>query len=396
MKAAAILRQMFVVMRKELRDSSRDRRAMAALVFSVLAGPAVIAFMVDRIADRERQAEQVRVPIVGAERAPALVGWLRAQSGVDIATGPEHPERAVRDGDEDLVLVIASDFPDRFRGVRAAGVDVVFDGSRQASRPSVNRVKELLARYGAEIGALRLVVRGVSPEVVAALRVRSLDVSTSQERAAAILNFLGLFMLVSALLGGMQLATDSTAGERERQSLEPLLVNPVPRGALVAGKWLAASTASVVAVVLTMGFSVLLLKRVLAPDIGVRISLGPPQLVAMLIAALSICPLSAALQATVGIYSRSFKEAQSYMGVLTTVPVMAIALVGALYPMNAQPWMYAVPMFAQYTLVREVIGGTPPGPLAYIVTTAVSLGLAAALLALMTRLFRSERVVFGR
>jgi sodium transport system permease protein len=394
--SVAFLRQMFVVMRKELRDSSRDRRAMAALIFSVLAGPAVIAFMVDRIADRERQVEQVQVPIVGIERAPALVDWLRGQSGVTIVPGPGQPERAVRDGDQDVVLVISSDFPDRFRGVKAAGVDIVFDGSRQTSRPAVNRVRELLARYSAEIGALRLVVRGISPEVAAPLRLRSLDVSTSQERAAAILNFLGIFMLASALLGGMQLATDSTAGERERQSLEPLLVNPVPRGALAAGKWLAASTASVIAVTLTMGVSVLLLKLVLAPDIGVRLSLGPPQLVAMLVAALSICPLSAALQATVGIYSRSFKEAQSYMGVITTVPIMAIALVGALYPVNTKMWMYAVPMLAQYTLVKEVIGGTPPGPPAYLLASTVSLGIAAALLALTTRLLRSERVVFGR
>jgi sodium transport system permease protein len=390
------LRQTFVVLRKELKDSLRDRRAMAALVFSVLAGPAVIAIMVDRIADRERQAEQVRVPVVGADRAPALVEWLRAQSGVEITPGPAEPERAVRDGTEDLVVVVSNDFPDRFRGVRAASVDLVFDGSRQTSRPSLNRVRELLARYSGEIGALRLVARGVSPEVAAALRVKSVDVSTSQERAASILNFLGLFMLVSALLGGLQLATDSTAGERERQSLEPLLVNPVPRSALAAGKWLAASTASVVAVVLTMGFSVLLLKHVLAPDIGIRISLGPAQLFDMLIAALSICPLSAAVQTTVGIYSRSFKEAQSYMGVLITVPVMAIALVGALYPMNSQPWMYAVPMLAQFVLVKEVIGGAPPGLLAYLVTSAVSLGIAVALLALTTRLLRSERVVFGR
>jgi sodium transport system permease protein len=393
---SGFLRQVLVVVRKELKDSSRDRRAIFAMVFGILIGPAVIAFMVDRLIDREQQADQVRVPVVGAEHAPALVDWLRAQAGVNVVAGPADPDRAVRDGAEDVVLVVSDDFADRYRRVRAASVDVVTDRSREASRPKVTRVRELLARYSSEIGALRLVARGVSPEVAATLRVNEIDVSTAQERAASILNFLGLFMLVSSLLGGMQLATDSTAGERERNSLEPLLVNPVPRAALVAGKWLAAAVASMIAVILTLTFCILLLKRVLAPDIGIRVSIGPPQLVNMLIAALSICPLSAAVQACVGTYSRSFKEAQSYMGILTTLPVMAIAVVSALYPISSQPWMYAVPMLSQYMLVKSVIGGTTPSPAAFAVTAAVSLALTALLLALMTRLFRSEKIIFGR
>ncbi|HEX5110363.1 MAG TPA: ABC transporter permease [Vicinamibacterales bacterium] len=390
------LRQTLVVVRKELKDSSRDRRAIFAMIFGILIGPAVIAFMVDRLIDRERQAEQVRLPVVGAEHAPAFVDWLRAQDGVEVVAAPADPNRAVRDGSEDVVLVIADDFADRFRRVRAASVDVVSDRSREASRPKVTRVKELLTRYSSEIGALRLVARGVSPEVASTLKVNEIDVSTAQERAATILNFLGLFMLVSSLLGGMQLATDSTAGERERSSLEPLLVNPVPRAALVAGKWLAAAIASMVAVVFTMTFCILLLKRVLAPDIGIRVSIGPPQMVNMLIAALSICPLAAAVQACMGIYSRSFKEAQSYMGILTTIPVMAIAVVSSLYPLSSQPWMYAVPMLSQYMLVKSVIGGATPSVTAFVITTTVSLALTALLLVLMTRLFRSERIIFGR
>ena len=396
MNPGRFLRQTLVVFRKEVKDSSRDRRAIFALVFGVLVGPAVIAVMVNRIADREREAEEVRVPVVGAERAPALVEWLREQPGVEVVPGPAQAADAVRDGDEDLVIVIAKDFAEKFRALKAASIDVVSDGSRDSSRPAIRRVTELLARYSAEIGARRLVVRGLAPEVAATLRIRNVDVSTAQQRAAAILNFLGIFMLVSALLGGMQLATDSTAGERERNSLEPLLVNPVPRGALVAGKWLAASAASMFAVALTMFFCVLLLKKVLAPDIGIRVRLGAPQLADMMIAAVSICPLAAALQACVGTYSRSFKEAQSYMGVLTTVPVTAIALAGALYPLNSQPWMYAVPMLSQYMLVKSVIGGSDPGALAFVTATVSSLALAAVMLMLMTRLFKNERIIFGR
>jgi sodium transport system permease protein len=385
-----------LVMVKELRDSSRDRRALFAVVFGVLVGPAVIVLMVHYIAERERKAQEIIIPIVGAEYAPALVTWLQAQDGVDTKPGPADPERAVRDGDEAVVVIIDKDFPARFRGSRAAKVSIVLDSSRDDARPEVTRVRDLLQLHNAEIGALRLVVRGISPEVANAVRIDEIEVSTPAQRAAIVLNFLGLFMLVSALSGSMQLASDTTAGERERGSLEPLLVNPVPRGALVIGKWLAATSASLVAVALTMVFSVLLLKRVIAPDAAIRVVLGSPQYVTMAIAALTLCPLSAALQASVGTFSRSFKEAQSYMGILMTLPLMAIGLVGALFPLTGQSWVYAVPLLSQYMLVTRVIAGESPGGFAFAVSAATSWLLVAVLLVLMTRLFRSERLIFAR
>ena len=212
MRRPSFVRQTLVVFWKELKDSSRDRRAIFAVVLGVLVGPAVIAFVVDRVAERERRVEEVRIPIAGAERAPAFVDWLRAQGGVEIAEAPPDAERAVRDGDEDLVLVIGRDFVRRFEGSRAAEIQLVTDSSRDAARPRIERVRVLLQQYSSEIGALRLVARGITPQVVTTLRVEEVDVSTPQQRAAPILNLLGLFMLLSALSGSMQLATDSTAG----------------------------------------------------------------------------------------------------------------------------------------------------------------------------------------
>lgn len=390
------LRQMFVVFRKEITDSSRDRRALAALLFGVLVGPAVIAFMVDRVAARQRQAEEVRIPVTGGDRAPALVEWLAAQPGVEVVQGPRDAERAVRDADEDVVVVITEDFTERFRASRAAEVWIVSNRSRDSARPEVSRIEALLQQYGAQVAALRLVARGVSPEAATTLRIRDVDVSTPEARAAPILNFLGMFMLLSALTGGMQVATDSTAGERERGSLEPLLVNPVPRSMLVGGKWMAATAASLVAVLLTMGFSVLLLQQVLAPDIGIRVNLGPMEAMTMVVAALSLAPLSSALQIAVGTYSRSFKEAQSYIGILMTLPVTVIGLIGAMYPLSGEPWMFAVPLLSHYLLVTQVMSGTSLGAVAFLNTTLVSLAVIAVLMAVTTRLFRSERVAFAR
>ena len=100
-------------------------------------------------------------------------------------------------------------------------------------------MRGLLQRYNGEIGSLRLIARGISPAVATPLQIEDVEVSSAQQRAAQILGFIPLFVMIAAFTGAMPIATDSTAGERERGSLEALLVNPAPRGAIAAGKWLA-------------------------------------------------------------------------------------------------------------------------------------------------------------
>ena len=394
---ARVLRQVWIVTRKELTDSLRDRRALWSILFSVLFGPIVVVFMVNRVADRERQADAVRLPIVGMEHAPALVEWLRQQQGVTVVAGPDDPEQAVRDEDEDVVLVITPEYAARFRASRPAEVRLVADGARSLARPTVQRVRTLLQGYSSQIATLRLVGRGVSPAIVTPLRVEDVEVSTSRQRAAAILNMIGLFMLLATLSGGMQIATDSTAGERERGSLEPLLVNPVPRGALVAGKWLAATCGAVVSVVLTAVFCGIAFQRYLLPKMNVAGFAFTPEFVAQLLAAvLPLCALAAALQACIGTMARSFKEAQSYMAILISVPAVLVAVVGALYTLTNQPWMYAVPMLSQYALLTALLGGRAPGVMPFVISALTTLAAAALLVRLTTSLFRSERIIFAR
>jgi sodium transport system permease protein len=390
-----VLRQVLVVCRKELKDSLRDRRALFPIVFSVLIYPALISFMMNRVASRERAAEEITVPVVGADNAPALVDWLGQQYGVHVDRGPADPEKAVRDQQQEVVLVIPKDFAERFKASKPATVQVLSDSSRTADRGKVERVRRLLGRYNAEIGSLRLIARGVSPVIASPLEVENVEVSSAQQRAATILGFIPLVVLIAAFTGGMQIATDSTAGERERGSLEPLLVNPAPRGALVSGKWLAATLVSMAVVTLTTLFTVQQLKTIPLTELGLRFAFGQAQVLGMLAVLLPMCPLVAAVQTFIGTFARSFKEAQSYMGILMLVP-MAPAILGAVYPINAHAWMYPIPMLGHYVLLTSVLGGRAVSPLAFVASAAVSLALAALLVRATAHLFRSERIIFGR
>jgi sodium transport system permease protein len=389
------LRQALVVLRKELIDSLRDRRAIASIVLSMALGPVLISFMMNRGIERQRGADEIRIPVVGAEYAPTLVAWLEQQDGVTISPGPPEAEEAVRTDAEDLVLVIPKDFAERFRESRPAPVELVTDGSRRSAQPTVARVRRMLQVYGAEIASLRLIARGVAPAVMTPLRVDDIEISTAQQRAAQVLSFIPMFIILAAFSGGMSIATDSTAGERERGSLEPLLVNPAPRGALVAGKWMAAATVAMVCSMVTMGLCLSMPRFISLAELGIRFTLGLEHVGGIAAAVLPLCLLSSAMQMCIATMARSFKEAQSYMGILifaTTIP----GVVNALYPLGNAAWMYLVPVAGPFALLTRVIGNEPPGPWAFAAAAAVSLGGAFLLAQTTSRLFRSERIIFGR
>ncbi|MBA3270610.1 MAG: ABC transporter permease [Acidobacteria bacterium] len=389
------LAQMLVVLRKELKDAFRDKRAIYTIFFSAAFGPLIIGFTLNRVADRQRQLEDVRIPVVGVEHAPALVDWLRQQAGVEVVEGPKDVEAAVRDRNEDVVVLIPEDFQKKFRSSSPAQVKIVADGSRQTARPKVLRVRSLLQRYSSEIGTMRLVSRGVSPAIASPIQLEDVEVSSAQQRAAMILSFIPMFIVLAAFAGGMQIATDSTAGERERGSLEPLLVNPAPRQAIAGGKWLAASFASMLSVLLTTALVMAMLRYIPMQEFGIRFRMEPLQIAAMLGALLPMCLLASGIQTYLATFAKSFKEAQSYMGLLIMVPMLP-GILSSVYPINSQAWMYPLPILGQHVLAADVLGGKATPWWAFAIAGVSALAVSIVLMQLTTRMLQRERTIFSR
>jgi len=389
------LSRMFIVARKELTDGFRDRRAIYTILFSTLFGPLLIAFMLSKIAGQEKAAQEIQIPVVGREYAPVLVNWLQQQTGVEIVAGPSDPEAAVRDRNEEFVLVVEKEFAEKFGESRPAPVKVVSDSTRQASHAKVKRLTTLLSRFSAETGSMRLIARGVSPSVASALKVEEVEVSNSRQRAATVFNIIPMFLILAVFTAGMQIATDSTAGERERGSLEPLLLNPVARWQLVGGKWIAAGTAAFIGMVGTMLITAQVLSRLSLEDLGVRFHLGAPEMLLLIAAIAPMAMVAPAIQIYLSCFAKSFKEAQSYMAFLVfaaTIP----GVVSTFYPMSNRPWMQPFPILGQYALANEILSGKVPSPLVLIGTALPALALAALFLWLASRLFSSEKIIFGR
>ena len=389
------LSRIMIVAQKEFKDGFRDRRAIYTVLLTTLLGPLLIAFMINQIAGQKKAAQEIQVPVVGREFAPVLVNWLAQQGGVEIVAGPSDPEGAVRDRKTELVLVIEKDFAEKFNQSNPAPVQVISDSTRTAAVPKVLRLTALLRTFSAETGSLRLIARGVSPAVASALKVEEVEVSSGQQRAAMIFSVIPMFLILAGFTAGMQIATDSTAGERERGSLEPLLLNPVPRWQLMAGKWLAAAGAAFIGLIGTLAVTYQVLSKLSLEDLGVRFHLGVPQLILLLAALAPMAVLAPATQVYLACFAKSFKEAQSYMSFLI-LGSMLPGIIGTFHPIGDQPWMRPLPVLGQYALANDILSGKVPPTSEFIVAGAGVLILAGVFLWMATRLLSSEKIIFGR
>lgn len=386
------LRQALVVLRKELVDGLRDRRSvMTALVgplLFVLSLGAVTLFIGRQASELTRTP--LDLPVSGMARAPDLMTFLR-ENNVKPAEAGAAPEELIRAGDAKLVLVIPDDYGPLLRAGRAAPVQVVADRSRTSAAASIQRVEALLSQYSSTLGALRLIARGVDASITQAVALERVDLSTPQSRSGELLNMVPFILLLSLFMGGMGVATDSTAGERERGSLEPLLINPVPRWAFVLGKLLATVTFSASALALSLGGLAMLPRVVSFTDFGGVFALPAGQAFLVLVPAMFT---AAAVQMLVASFARSYKEAQTTLGLLNLAPgVPGMFLVFT--PVVPKAWMFVIPMFSEEVLLSRLVRGEAADPKFLAIAMATGLGWAALAVAATIRLYRGERVLFG-
>jgi sodium transport system permease protein len=385
-----------IVFLKELRENLRDRRTVInTLVTGPLMGPLLFVVLINTMVSRElEKAEQpLKLPVIGAEHAPNLIDALKQQR-FDIQPGPANAERAVREQDADVVLRIPADYAESWNKGEPAQVEIVFDESQRDAQSAVRRVQAAIDGYGQRTGALRLLARGLSPSVMRPVVVAERDQSTPQSRSGTMFGILPYFFILGALIGGMALAIDTTAGERERQSLEPLLANPVPRGQILAGKLATTTAFSMTTVLLSMlAFSVA--SRFLPTEkLGMDLHIGMGFLFSGLFVMLPLAGLLAGLQTMVAAFAKSYREAQTWLGLLTFVPAIPTMLLTIL-PFKPLTWMYAVPLMGQQIALTRFLRGevvtTQALVLCFVCTT-----LAALIVYVVTsRIYRSERLAIS-
>jgi len=383
-----------IVLRKELVETLRDRRALSLLLLFVLMYPILVGFMLHRQIDRATKPERegVEIAVIGGDQAPTLMNQLR-QRNVNITElepmGEEDINALLRRQTVTAVLRLTPEFAENYHAMRPARVELWFDSASDSSR-KIDEVEYVLRDYSRNIASARLLAHGVSPVNLNPVLVQRYDAGTSASRSAnTISTMLGIFF-IPAFMFCMSTAVDSTAGERERRSLEVLMAQPVRPGDLIVGKWLAASLLSVVGITLELAIAHGILKWLPLEEIGLSWRLGWRDLAMVCLASATLSLFAAALEIALAINARSFKEAQTLVSFTMIVPLVPVILV-PMMNLNNSWWMYMVPVLSNQTLLRELAKGGSIGMLPFLQTFFSSLLLAMLCVWYTERRMRSEK-----
>jgi sodium transport system permease protein len=391
------MRALFIVFGKEFLENLRDRRTLvSALLFGPLFGPLMFGFMVSRMLDQSVTVfdEPLKLTISGSENAPGLTRYLEAQ-GVKLtkaALSENAARAAVRGGTAQVVLIVPMEYGSRFSAATPAPVLLVADSADSQTRKSADRARQILGGYGSSIAQLRLQVRGVNPLLAVPVAVNEVDVATPSGRAIVVLGFMTYFVLFAVLMGGLYLAIDSTAGERERGSLEALLSLPVARASLVGGKILATCAYMSISLALSLTAFVCVFRFVPLEKLGMSANLGAGTALIFFAICLPFVPLGAALMTFVASFTRSYREAQTYLTSVLLVPTLPIAF-ASIYSLKTKSALMFIPSLSQHLLMTSVLKDEPIAVLDMWVSGAASLGVALVLMVLTAWHWRRETML---
>ena len=392
------MRRIWVVFMKEVLDNLRDRRSISSSLLTPVFMPVfliALIMVVGKSLIRETAEAPLVLPTLGAEHAPDLIAFLK-ENNVEIQPAPADPRSAVREGQVNLVLVISPGYRQQMSQGLPAAMEVILDTSRQSASADVQRLRSLLLFYEGMMGNMRLQARGVDPSLTNVLTISSIDVSTPQSQSIIFLNMMPFLLIMTIFLGGMYVVIDATAGERERGSLEPLLINPVYRSEFVMGKYLASLPFSLLSLGLTLllfgiGFNVIPLEEY----VGFKISVGQDVLWNIFWLCVPMVLLASSMQMVVATFTRSFKEAQTYLSFLPMVVGLPGAFLGFL-PVKSSLTSMLVPTYGQSILINQFLRAETIQQENITLVTLTTVALAVFLLLVSMRLYGREQVLLGR
>src|SRR3984893_16411327 len=391
------MRTLLVVFCKEFLENLRDRRTLlSALLFGPLFGPILFGVMVSRMLEQSVVESDVplKITISGSRNAPGLVQYLKGR-GVTLTEkdlSENQARAAVRGGESQVVLLVPADYPQLFTAAKPAPVLLFADSADSQTRNLADRARAILGAYGSGIAQLRLQMRGVSPRLSMPVAFNEVDVATPTGRAVVVLGLMTYFVLFALLMGGLYLAIDSTAGERERGSLEALLSLPVSRSALVGGKILATCAYMCISLALSLTAFVCVFRFVPLERIGMSANLGVRTALIFFGLCLPFVPLGAALMTFVASFTRSYREAQTYLTTVLLIPTLPIAF-ASIYSLKTRSSLMLIPSLSQHLMMTSVLKDEAVAAIDVWVSAGSSLAVALVLMVLTARHWRRETML---
>ncbi|GIU49552.1 transporter [Shewanella algidipiscicola] len=377
-----MINTIIAMVRKELIDAARDKRSVMAGLYYAIGAPLMMCGMFMLLIGQITSPEALNITITHGERAPDLVKFLASD---DISQG----DKADR---KEIELIISQDYASNMAKSRAAELTLIADNSNEKLQSSIRRIEKSLQQYSAEMGSLRLIARGIDPKVVQPIKVTIEDQATSDSKGGMILGIAIFMMVYAVFISGMNLAIDTSAGERERNSLALLLSHPVSTRDIVLAKVTAVTIFAMLGLILTLIISKIAYGFVPWQELGFSVNITPDFIGLMLVIGLPIALMAASLQLFVSFMAKSFKEAQSYLTIVLIVPMMLSMAASYNIAPDTLQWL---PVSGQMQALIAFIKGKEIPQMQLLLSSATTLAITLALMFGMERSLKSEKIVFG-
>lgn len=368
-----------VVYFKELGDILRDRRALLTVgVVAILSGPVMLLMLANMLAGFEARAERRIVLVQGIEHAPTLRNYLERET-VKIETPPEDYIDRLRLGRlPDPVLIIPPDFEQVLAQNAVPRLTIMTDSTNGRADAGVARLQRWISGFSLQRAGLEMAMRSVAGTGYGRMEVEEHDLAGPLAQSTRVFGMLPFFFALAALYGVWGAALDTTVGERERGTLQPLLLTPAGGFALVVGKWLAVSSVGA-GMVSTAILGFIPAQAVMPGEtLKAMLAFGGHESLMAIAMFVPMAGLFAALLMLAGARARSFKQAQASATGLLLAATMLPLLVGS-SDSGVAHWHAFAPVLAQHVQMRALLSGDPvtwPGVLAgHLVTMLLVLPL---------------------
>jgi sodium transport system permease protein len=387
-----------IVFLKEFRETLRDRRALVLLALFTFMYPVMLGYMLNQQISRATKPERegMELAVIGGAQAPTLMAQLKQKNVTLKQLGPMDEEaiaELLRSREVVALLRLDDKFSEHYQAMRPARIELWFDsasdnGARQRD------IEEVLQAYSSSIAGARLLAHGVSPATLSPVKLQRYDTGSTAARSAGVIGAILGFLFFPAFICGLSAAVDSTAGERERRSMEVLMAQPARPWELIGGKWLAAGSLAVIGITLELALAHAILSWLPLEEIGMAWRVTSADLAWVCLASVPLSLFAAAMHIALAMNAKSFKEAQSVLSMAVLVPMIPGIAVSML-ELKTATWMYTVPMLSNQTLLREIAKGLDIGALPFVLTFLSAMLPALAGVAFASWRLRSERYVLA-
>lgn len=371
------------LLRKELLDAVRDKRSVMAGLYYAFFTPVLLAVVLTAVINKATNPEDIEISITNGIEASNLVNYL-SDRGISQGDDPDKLKN--------IELVISTDFSKQLNRAEPAEVTLIADQSEDSLRTAIARIKRALGSYSSEMVSLRLISRGINPNIINPVKVHIQDQATAVSKGGQIMGVMTMLMILSVFVAGMNLAIDTSAGERERNSLALLLSHPVSVLQLVMSKTVAVSIFGMLGLILTIIVSKFVYPFVPWQELGFSVDISGSFVLGALLAGFSVAIFAASMQLFVSFMAKSFKEAQTYISFVMFVPIAMSYAATLDFAVEELRW---APVSGQLQALIDLAKGKEIPLLQLAVSCLSTLIISLALIFGMERLLKSEKIVFG-